>query len=336
LYGIVFEDTEVKDNRIKIESWRYSMTELTKQKTHDLKIYYALTLDPVHVGTGGYRLGRVDNAIVREPGTNLPKIPGTSISGVARSNTAMQTGKFPRCAGKGKEEGEDVQQHCGEKNCPVCVAFGFSKKENSFQGLAQFFDARILFFPVYSMLGPVWVTSPSALADAGIKQGVSVSPEGFKAINREYNKPLNFGWLMLQKDASNSKEDVSFDSLVTCDVCGIIRDNAFIVSDKVFSRIVNDNLEVRTSVAIDPETGAAEDKALFTYEAIPRGTVMWFDVVYNDPKFFKIKGESIDASLTRDVIAARVFNGLQLMEHLGVGGMNTRGMGRFRVWEGRI
>jgi len=310
------------------------MTEPTEQKSYDLKRYYSLTLDPVYVGTGGYRFGRVDNAIVREPGTNLPKIPGTSISGVARSNTALLQRKFPDCAGKDKEDGS--KQHCGEKNCPVCVAFGFSKKDSSFQGLAQFFDAWILFFPVYSMIGPVWITSPSALADAGIKQGVSVSPKGFKAINRTYAKPLNFGWLMLQKDATNSKEDVGFDALGTCDFCGIIRDNAFIVSDKVFSRIVNDNLEVRTSVAIDPETGAAEDKALFTYEAIPRGTVMWFDVVYNDPNFFKIKEESIDTSLTRQEIATYVFKGLQLMEYLGVGGMNTRGMGRFKVWEGRI
>ncbi|PIV85091.1 MAG: type III-B CRISPR module RAMP protein Cmr4, partial [Nitrospirae bacterium CG17_big_fil_post_rev_8_21_14_2_50_50_9] len=30
------------------------------------KTYYAMTLDPVHVGTGGYRLGRVDNTITRE------------------------------------------------------------------------------------------------------------------------------------------------------------------------------------------------------------------------------------------------------------------------------
>ena len=39
-----------------------------------------LTLDPVHIGTGGYRLGRVDLSIVREPGTDLPKIPGTSLT----------------------------------------------------------------------------------------------------------------------------------------------------------------------------------------------------------------------------------------------------------------
>ena len=27
--------------------------------------YYAIALDPIHVGAGGYRLGRVDNTLVR-------------------------------------------------------------------------------------------------------------------------------------------------------------------------------------------------------------------------------------------------------------------------------
>ena len=48
--------------------------------THEPQKYFALALDPIHVGTGGYRLGRVDLTIVREPGTNLPKIPGTSLA----------------------------------------------------------------------------------------------------------------------------------------------------------------------------------------------------------------------------------------------------------------
>src|SRR5208282_214039 len=53
-----------------------------------------------------------------------------------------------------------------------------------------------------------------------------------------------------------------------------------LVPDELFGTLVNDNLEVRTLVSIDPETGAAEDGALFTYEAIPRSTLLWFDVVY--------------------------------------------------------
>jgi CRISPR-associated protein Cmr4 len=56
----------------------------------DVLRYYALALDPIHVGTGRMRLGRVDLSIVREPGTNLPKIPGTSLAGAARAYAAMQ------------------------------------------------------------------------------------------------------------------------------------------------------------------------------------------------------------------------------------------------------
>jgi CRISPR-associated protein Cmr4 len=53
------------------------MSQTRKLYTHQRFAF--MTLDPVHIGTGGYRLGRVDNTIVREPGTNLPKIPGTSL-----------------------------------------------------------------------------------------------------------------------------------------------------------------------------------------------------------------------------------------------------------------
>ena len=56
---------------------------------YSLESYFAMTLDPVHVGTGGYRLGHVDNTIIRENATRLPKIPGSSLNGVLRSYTAM-------------------------------------------------------------------------------------------------------------------------------------------------------------------------------------------------------------------------------------------------------
>lgn len=60
-----------------------------------------MTTDPVHIGTGGYRLGRVDNSIVREPGTRIPKIPGTSLHGAARSYAAQLYGT-PEAPGKVK------------------------------------------------------------------------------------------------------------------------------------------------------------------------------------------------------------------------------------------
>jgi CRISPR-associated protein Cmr4 len=44
-----------------------------------------LAIDPIHVGTGGARLGRVDSTIVRDPATQIPKIPGSSLAGVYRA-----------------------------------------------------------------------------------------------------------------------------------------------------------------------------------------------------------------------------------------------------------
>lgn len=380
-----------------------------KAKPFEMERYFAISLDPVHVGTGGYRLGRVDNTIVREPGTNVPKIPGSSIAGVTRAYTAMAVqgdtelpigsdnsidfnaykrckylrpaykfaeqvlpdrllikrndegkltyqGKDPTkyfsCAGKGAEDGDG---HCGEPDCEVCVTFGFSKKKSSFQGLAQFHDARILFFPVYTMIGPVWITCPSILAY--FNQQCHVDPEKFRPINTTtppLGGRLNFGWLLLEQDSTGPfKIDFSTfsESTPLCKkVYEMVFERTFVVSDRVFSQIVNDNLEVRTSVAIDPQTGAAEEGALFTYEAIPRATVFWFEVVFSNPRHFKIDGKKTITMKSKDEIAdsknlkeeeadipwlkTNVKNGLKYFETLGIGGMNTRGMGRIRVFFG--
>lgn len=308
---------------------------------HELKTYYAIAIDPIHIGVGGSRLGRVDLPIMREPGTNLPKIPGTSLSGPLRAYTAMATNKYKwkdvnnkeySCAGRGGEGGE---KHCGIVNpaCPVCVPYGFSKGTgNSIQGLAQFFDAHILFFPVASMVGPVWVTSPMALEGLELQQQLKAPDDGFYPLGQQLqNKErLNFGWLMLNKSNGQGNEN----NLPT-EIPSNIKQRAVLVSDNRFSMIVNSNLEVRTSVSIDPATGAAEEGALFTYEALPRGTVFKFDIVYNDGRTFEIGGKKLKTEDNGDIgtawVKTQVEKGLKLFETLGIGGMGTRGMGRLKV-----
>jgi CRISPR-associated protein Cmr4 len=310
------------------------------ENVFEIKKYYTITLDPIHIGTGGSRLGRVDLPIIREPGTNLPKIPGTSLSGTARAYTAMVTNKYLwrngnneySCAGRGGEGGE---KHCGIGNpaCPVCIPYGFSKGTYSMQGLAQFFDAHILFFPVASMAGPVWVTSPMALEGLGLQQKLEAPADRFYPLGEPLkNKDkLNFGWLMLNKDTDkgNLKE------LNKEGIPEIVIQKAVLVSDNLFSLIVNSNLEVRTSVSIDPQTGTAEEGALFTYEAIPRGTILKFEIVYNSGKTFRVAGKDLKTEGNGDVgtswVRTQVEKGLKLFETLGIGGMGTRGMGRLKV-----
>jgi CRISPR-associated protein Cmr4 len=301
---------------------------------YECKRYSAIALDPVHVGTGGYRLGRVDMSIVREPGTNLPKIPGTSLAGACRAYAAMQVeGKFPRCAGQGQEAATvgDEQKgiskgHCGKSDCPICVTFGFAGLKQSFQGLAQIFDAQIVLFPVHSLAGPVWVTCPDVLGDSDVRKNEPSDEEVLVASSVKRSGRLNLGWLMLA-----AKNEFSLDGELG-KIPEEIKGRAVLVSNKVFSHIVSDNLEVRTSVSIDPATGAASEGALFTYEALPRATVLAFDVVFNDPKFYRIDGKTpFDGENGRAKVLSTVEAGFALFEVLGVGGMNARGMGRLKV-----
>src|SRR5204863_4875679 len=90
---------------------------VTAEDLYTPKRFYFMTLDPVHIGAGGYRLGRVDMTIAREPGTNLPKIPGTSLAGATRSYAAMSYGKS-EAAGKH----DNFKGH--KKKCPIIYTFG--------------------------------------------------------------------------------------------------------------------------------------------------------------------------------------------------------------------
>ncbi len=223
--------------------------------TYKKQCYLLMTTDPVHIGTGGYRLGRVDNSIVREPGTRLPKIPGTSLHGAARSYAAYLYEK-PQCAGQGKQ---GSSQHCGRPDCPICYTFGYLKGKAMSSGVVNIFDAHILLFPVHSILGPVWVSTPQCLRDvefAGIPEGTLSDTQCWTTPRlKTENLRLNLGWLMLDvadqvqvqvepPSASNWKGQPAWNA---------IQDRIVLVSESLFPHIVNSNLEVRTSVAIDPK-----------------------------------------------------------------------------------
>ncbi len=309
------------------------------QTRYLLHRYLLMTLDPLHIGTGGYRLGRVDLSIVREPGTRLPKIPGTSLHGAARSYAAYLY-ETPEAAGQNQEKITHP-----EKN-PVCYTFGYIKgknpdgsEQNAHSGVVNVADAHILLFPVHSVAGPVWVSTRERLKEAGFD--VDNAPEKEEqVITTLPQKPerLNLGWLMLdvagQVSITPPKEWNSNNHWNAVQKCIVL------VSDSIFSYIVNSNLEVRTSVSIDPHTGAAADKALFTYEALPRATFLTAEVALDDyrqafpkekcgagltDKDHPLPGDKWEKPL--DVVKA----GLKMMEFLGVGGMGTRGFGRIHI-----
>ncbi len=337
------------------------MSETTNTQIYQQRRFVFMTLDPVHIGAGGYRLGRVDNTIIREPGTNLPKIPGTSLMGAARSYAAMRYGK-PEAAGQQKKLNDEQKK---AKGCPILYTFGTAtdsaeKGAASKAGSVSVGDAHLLFFPVYSMAGPLWVSTKEKIIEAWDKESISELPaepndKGQSVTSLEWAQDkLNMGWLLLPTKPglivnapTKIKETQEWQT---------ISNRIVLVTPKVLSQIVNSNLEVRTSVSIDPETGAATDGALFTYEAIPRAAWLWCDVVEDNYRELNSKdrndyfpetskqfvpakekdgkgqenaGEDLGETWKRpmDVLSA----GCRLIEHLGVGGMGTRGFGRMRL-----
>jgi len=331
-----------------------------------LKIITKAT-DPIYIGTGGYSIGRVDNTIVRDPISRIPKIPGTSLAGTWRYYMALQLQSYfkendetkyrsirnnrkgkeieelfldkppdwvtnydgnryaaLKCAGQDelpnltsetmKEYTSDA--HCG--HCIVCKSFGYSKKDKSEQGLISFTDLNILYFPVYTRLGARWITSKSILQEAGFK--ITLSTENEEVIyfddedkNGEY---LNLGWLNLPMKHNK------YSDLIIPEYCSLEKNQIVIVPDNLISQIINSNLEVRTSVSIDPNTGAAKEGALFTSEAIPRSTIFYGNIHIFDRAGVEMHATDIKQALIESK---------HYYETLGIGGMTTRGFGRIVV-----
>jgi CRISPR-associated protein Cmr4 len=304
----------------------------TKQRSFQVFRTVGLAIDPIHIGTGGARLGRVDNTIVRDPVTRIPKIPGSSLAGVHRAYSAMvledarasdtERHYYPNDAGQGSANNDGAG--------PINAVFG----HKNFAGLAAFSDAQVVLFPVASREGPLWVTSPSALGFVGANATVDESNQN-KAQRGGKRGPINLGWLQLEAESWTGLQAVK-DALkvfgVREDLFKELRvvERLVLVSDKLFGHVVNSNLEVRTSVAINPATGAAEDGALFTYEAIPRGAVLAWDVTCRDPRHFK-EGRNAPAVTGSQQVHEVVTKAHPLLAALGIGGMGTRGMGRLEV-----
>lgn len=267
--------------------------------------YLALCLDPVHIGTGGYRLGRVDMSIVREPATGIPKIPGTSLAGAVRAYAELA-----------KEEDSSFPE--------VNVVFGTTEG----QGMLRFYDAQVALFPVHSQLGTVWVSTAERLKTwfpsgsgsntVDISDGPQDEDKVIALMGIDGKRPVHLGWLLLETEKAKPSEAKVQLSSTFAFVKRLV-----LVSDKLFYHLVNDHLEVRTSVKIDDKTGAAESRGLFTYEAIPRGTVLGFEVAVD-----RRGGGGVVDETTINKLLNKAFAGLKV---LGVGGMGTRGFGRIEV-----
>ena len=301
-----------------------------------MSIRFAVTLDPLHIGAGGYRLGRVDNTIVRDAGSGLPKVPGSSLAGVARSYLVQvlegeEKKKAMACvSSSGADKG-----NCGR--CMACRLFGYAatgERAKSHIGLFRFYDGNIIAFPVSTIAGPVWVTSPAALAQVLPEKDVPVLNEDTLLVDWNLaGKKLNAGWLYLDaKSAGDALNPLR-------DMLGEEVSKRFsrlaLAPDRLFAELVNSNLEVRTSVSIDQNTGAAAQGKLFTYEAIPSATLLAFEVGLDEARCRTAATADAEAPVNPAEAYELLDKALSLCGVLGMGGMCTRGFGRVRFLGGK-
>ena len=350
----------------------------------------AIATDPIYIGTGGYTIGRVDNTIVRDPVTRIPKIPGSSLAGTWRYYVALylqslfrdeyrldrrkrenndldklfnfsqdseiansqhaeswifyEGNRYAAVKCLGQDESpqigyeENINSNAGHcRRCIVCKGFGFSKADFSWQGTLFFSDLNILFFPVYTRLGVKWITTERIIKEAGLfRETPEVKSEREHSIIAIYEKAtdetegwLNLGWLNLPYKRINAGF-IDFNSLAGS-FTDIKKEDICIVPENLITQIINSNLEVRTSVSIDPLTGAAKDGALFTSEAIPRATTFYGNIRIFDKSMFSGCDKKIGELPSAGQLKAALKDTSHFYETLGIGGMTTRGFGRLRI-----
>lgn len=359
---------------------------MVNNMVEDIDIF-SIAMDPIYIGTGGFTIGRVDNTIVRDPSTKIPKIPGSSVAGTWRYYVALELqekirGKQPsfdtikesdektlsekienaswesvpwgddsnfkewykfngnkvsriNCAGQDdlpnltvEDSANNKKGHCG--HCIVCKGFGFSKKDLSWQGMLFFSDLTILYFPVYTRLGVRWITSKSIYESVFEGKKIENIEDHFILTEKGDEKCLNLGWINLE--VSQKKHNLSevFPNNMNNDTF-ISKENIVVVPDNLISQIINSNLEVRTSVSIDPITGASKEGALFTSEAIPRGTVFYGKIRIFDRSAYNELNEKITNLPSIEHLKNALEDSKHFYETLGIGGLTTRGFGRMKI-----
>jgi len=289
-------------------------------KQSGLITYYALT--PIHVGAGS-SVSYIDLPVQRERHTSFPIMAGSGIKGVFRA-----------LAEREKETGK------------VNIIFG---PENGSEGSScvAFTDAKILLYPVRSVRDVfAWITCPYVLkrfkedlASASGKTNNFSIPEVsddkiILASNSSLiinNNPKKVGIEEFVFDVDNSQIDPNLINEIkkyipATETTKNLSARLAIVSDNVFTDLVNYAVEVRTRIKIDQTTGTASGKALFVVEMVPSESIFYSLVFADDPK-------NSNNNLVKNV--DEVINNIQKMidnnKVIQVGGDETIGLGFVKV-----
>ena len=317
----------------------------------DRQMLRLFTLDPLHIGVGQDIMGEVDLPIDRESENGVPRIPGTALKGGFRAHAAwklkMEGKKTKPCPGDQPNKDPLPREHyCGITSCPICQTFGFPslniQKEQiaGHEGRVWFRDARLSFFPALTDQGTLWFSTPGrAAAWLDMKEypeQLTAGNDFALSVNKE--KPiqkLRVGWISIS-DIANSSDDEQIQKLLdalrnskeqlnfpTKEYWQHIVSNTVLLEEKNFYRLVETCLERRTCNRVDQETGTVANGALFSYEALPRASLLCSKIYAEKSLPGTVEGFASPLEVCN--LAKEGF------ARMGIGGMQTRGLGSLLI-----
>ena len=236
------------------------------------RLFHLHTLSPLHCGTG-QSADVVDLPIARARATNLPIVPGSSLRGVLRQ---LITDANP----------ENAEALFG----PATIR----GDRDSFAGALSIGDAHLLVLPVRCLAGIVsYVSAPFMLRRyardlARIGVGLPTLPHelapGEAAVLTESVNLVN-SKLVLEDLDLKARKDPGLKEWATriaqaAHPSDVEAQRDFIarfalLPDSIMDFLAETATEIRTRVAINPETGIVRKGALWQEENLPAETLMW-------------------------------------------------------------
>ena len=284
------------------------------------RMFHLHALSALHSGIG-QAAGVIDLPIARARATNIPIIPGSSLKGVLRDefhDKASQTILF------GPES--------------------ISNNEQAHAGALAFGDAHLLLFPVRSLKGVMaLITCPFVLKRYRIdleRIGTHDLPQipdvsGEKACAGKDCLNIDGKKILLEDLDLNVDENPGAEkwaNLISSRVHGNhvdfqqeIARRFVIVSDDVFSFMVDTATEVRTRIRIDDERGVVTKGALWYEENLPAESILWGMIGMGRGRNAK-GGETRDAAAVESIWLERV----KQISTIRLGGKVTVGRGLVR------
>ena len=275
------------------------------------RILWLHSLSSIHVGAGD-AVGVIDLPITREKVTNWPYLPGSAVKGVFRDacSDSASAALVKEAFGPDTKSGDDTLDGAGQ---------------------LWFADARILCFPVRSLTGTfAWVTCPLAL----MRHSRDLGAAGLAPLTHSVGTAIDTEILVTADSIIKENNHVFLEDLdlqvnpgnpvdaLAATLAAALLDTSWaseftkrfaIVSDDVFTFLVETCTEVAAHIRISNERKTVEKGALWYEESVPAETIFTMPLVASPRK------NGPDASGLFSIVAGALKKPIQIGGKASVG-----------------